>query len=109
MSAHRFGIRPPERRDAGFAGSWLLALVLLVPVQVVSLVSFDESGLDTHVPDLVFMAVVPAVVLAGVPTLVAARIYSRRTAFAVAVVSLVVFTPLAAVTMGFYRLCGPGC
>lgn len=98
-----------DLHDAGFALAWLLALVLLIPVQLTSMILFDSTGLDTVAPDLVFMAVVPAVVLALLPALVARRLYTRRTTRATAAVAVAAFALVAAYTMGFYGMCGPGC
>lgn len=98
-----------DRRDLGFLVAWLLALALLVPAQLASLILFDSTGLDVFTPDLVFTAVVPALALASLPTVVARRFYPRRTVLATVVVSSAVFALLAAYAMGFYGMCGPGC
>lgn len=96
-------------RDTGFVLAWILALVLLIPIQLASMIGFDEMGLDTLTPDFVFMAVVPALILTAFPTLVARRLYARRTTRLIAVVAFVVFTAVNAYTTQFYGLCGPNC
>jgi hypothetical protein len=98
-----------DRRAAFFALAWLLAGVLTVPVQLASIVAFDATGLDGAVPDPVFVVVVPALVLAGVPTGVARRVYGRRVAGVTAVVAIALLVLVTAYTMQFYGMCGPGC
>lgn len=96
--------------DLGFALAALLALVLLVPTQLASMILFDSTGLDVLVPDVVFMVVVPAAAVALVPSLAAHRLYARRTARTTAAVAFVAAAIVAAYTMQFYGMCGgPGC
>lgn len=95
--------------DLGFALAAILALVLLVPAQLASLILFDATGLDVLVPDFVFMTVVPALAVACLPTVAAWRLYSPRTARTTAAVAFVATALVAAYTTQFYGMCGPGC
>ena len=109
MTLQRPAVRTPTRYDLPYALAWLLALVLLVPTQLASLILFDSTGLDVATPDLVFMAVVPAVALALLPTLVARRRHARRSTRITAVVAFAAFALVAAYTTQFFGTCGPGC
>ncbi|WP_247001767.1 hypothetical protein [Halosolutus gelatinilyticus] len=109
MSSQHSFIDDVGLRDTGFALAWLLALVFLIPIQLASMIGFDETGLDTLSPDFVFMAVVPALILTLFPTLVARHLYTRGTTRIIAIVAFVVFTAVAAYTSQFYGLCGPNC
>lgn len=103
-------LRRPTRRDAGFAVAWLLAVVLLVPVQLASMILFDATGLDVHAPDLVFVAGVPALVLAPLPGLAARRLYGRRSGRTAVVVAVAAVAVASAYLSRFYGVCGgPGC
>ena len=108
MSLHR-ALTGLELVDLGFVLAALFTLVLLVPTQLASMILFDSTGLDVLVPDVVFMAVVPALAVAPLPTLVAGRLSSRRTTRATAVVAVVAAAIAAAYTTQFYGTCGPGC
>lgn len=109
MTLQRFLIREFNLQDAGFSLAWILALVLLLPVQLASIIVFDSTGLDTIVPDLVFTVVVPAVVLTVAPTGIASRLYTPRATHATAAVAFVAFALIAAYTVQFYGMCGLGC
>lgn len=98
-----------DRRDIVFAVGWVLAAIFFIPVQIAAMILFDSTGVDTLVPDLFFMAVVPAIVLALIPTLIARSHYTRRMTRGTAVIAFAVFTLIAAYTMQFYGMCGPGC
>ena len=95
--------------DLAFALTTLLALVLLVPAQLASMILFDSTGLDVLVPDFVFMAVVPALAVALLPAIAAWRLYSPRTTRATAAVAFLAAALVAAYTTQFYGMCGPGC
>ena len=110
MSLKRPPLRSPTRHDLPYALAWLLAVALLVPVQLASLILFDSTGLDVHTPYPVFMAVVPALALAVLPTAVAHRKYGPRGTRVTAAVSFAAFALLTVYTMDFYGTCGgPGC
>lgn len=109
MSSQQSFIKNIELRDSGFALVWFLALVLLIPIQLASMIGFDETGLDTLAPSFVFMAIVPALILTLFPTLVARRLYTSRTTRTTAIVAFVIFTAIAAYTTQFYGVCGPNC
>lgn len=109
MVLHRSPVDRLELQDVGFALTWGLTLVLLIPVQLVSMIVFDSTGLDALSPVGVFMILVPTLLLAVLPTLVAGRLYSQRTALVTAGVAVVVFALVTAYTMGLYGVCGPTC
>lgn len=99
-----------DLEDLGFVLAALLALVLLVPAQLASIILFDSTGLDVLAPDMVFVAVVPALAVAAFPTLVARRLYSGRTTRATAAVAFAASALLATYAGQFYGMCGgPGC
>ena len=105
---HRL-LRTPTLQDVAFAVAWLLSVVLLLPTQLASMILFDSTGLDVPTPDLAFMAVVPALALALLPTFAAHHIYTRRITFATGAVAFATFVLVAAYTMHFFGTCGPGC
>lgn len=109
MPSHQSVIDNIGLREISFALAWVLAFVLLIPIQLASMIGFDETGLDTLTPDFVFMAVVPALILTVFPTLVARRLYARGTTRVIAVVAFAVFTAVTAYTSQFYGICGPNC
>ncbi|HKJ58219.1 MAG TPA: hypothetical protein VKA37_03245 [Halobacteriales archaeon] len=108
MSLHRT-LTGLELVDLGIVLTALLALVLLVPTQLGSLILFDSTGLDVLVPDVVFMTVVPALAVALLPTVAARRLYPPRATRAVATIAFVAAAIVAAYTSQFYGMCGPGC
>lgn len=96
--------------DVGFAVFVLLVIALLLPVQIGSMILFDTTGLDTQVPDVVFMALVPAAAIAALIGLPAWWRYSKRTALAIGSGVFVVCTLVATYLAQFYGVCGgPGC
>ncbi len=109
MSSKQLSINDVRVQDAGFALAGLLSLAFLIPVQLVSMISFDATGLDTVTPSFIFMIVVPAVLLSSVLTLVARCLYTGRTTRFIAVVVFVSFTATTAYITQFYGVCGPNC
>lgn len=96
--------------DVGFAVFGLLAVGQVLPAQLASLIAFDSTGLDTLVPDLVFMALVPATAIAALIGLPAWWRYSGRTALAIGTAAFVFCALVAAYLAQFYGMCGgPGC
>lgn len=98
----------PSRR-VGLAAACVLALFLILPVQLATIIAFDETGLDAAVPDLVFVAIVPALVVATVPAYVAYRLYSARAGRTTLAAVFLATALLATYLQGIYGLCGPGC
>lgn len=97
-------------RDAGFGVLALVSAALLIPAQLVSMIAFDSTGLDTVTPDLVFMAVLPALAVTLLPALVAHRLYTRDMTLASTGGILVLYTLIAAYLIQFYGMCGgPSC
>ena len=109
MALKRPAVRTPVPGDLPYALAWLLSVLLLIPTQLASLILFDSTGLDVPTPYPVFMAVVPAIALALLPTLAARYLYTRRSTRITAAVAFVAFALAAAYTMQFYGTCGPGC
>lgn len=96
--------------DVGFAVLVLFAVALLLPAQIGSMILFDSTGLDTLVPDLVFMAVVPAVAIAAVVGLATWWRYTTRTGLWIGTGAFLLCSLVAAYLAQFYGLCGgPGC
>lgn len=95
--------------DAAFGVLVVVSLALTVVAQLAWILAFDMTGLDALVPDPVFTVVGPALLVALVPTAVAAARYSRRTAAAVGAAIVAAAIVVAAYTVRLYALCGPGC
>lgn len=103
----RFGI---TLRDVGFGVLILIFTALIIPVQLGTMILFDSMGLDTVAPDIVFMALLPAIILTFVPAVVAHGIYARDRALLGAGGLFLTYTIIAAYMMGFYGMCGgPTC
>lgn len=96
--------------DAAYALAWLLAFALVLPVQLLSMILFDSTGLDVLVPPFGFMVVVPALVAALLPTLLARLFYTPKTTRLSAGVAFVACAAIAWQLLQFYGMCGgPGC
>lgn len=96
--------------DVVFAVFSLLVVGLVLPAQLASLIAFDSTGIDTLVPDLVFMTLVPAAAIATLIGLPAWWRYSARTALAITTAAFVFCSLVAAYLTRFYGMCGgPGC
>lgn len=110
MLDHEVGGFELALRDVGFAALALAVAALVVPVQLASMIVFDSTGLDTVVPDVVFMGIVPALVVVLVPGTIAYRLYGRMRALVVAGGLLLAYSALGTYLMGFYGVCGgPTC
>ena len=109
MAAHDSSTVDLGLPDVAFVVLALLSVALAVVAQLLWILGFDMTGLDAFAPDVVFTVVGPAVSVALVPTAIAAVRYSRRTAAAVGAGVLAAALAVAAFTVRFYALCGPGC
>jgi len=109
MAAHDSSGLDVGLPDVAFGVLTLVSIALAVVAQLLWILAFDMTGLDTFAPDPVFTVVGPALSVALVPAAVAAVRYSRRTAAAVGVGVLAAALAVAAFTVRLYALCGPGC
>lgn len=102
--------RHVDARDVGFGVVCLLSVSLILPVQLVSMIVFDSTGLDVFFPPLVFMSLVPALVLSSIPALLAYRQYGANAARLTLAFVFLVAALAGAYLVQFYGLCGgPGC
>ena len=105
MSTRR-STREFEFRDAGYVLAWILGFALVVPVQTASMILFDMTGLDAAVPDLVFLLLVPAAVLALLPTLAARSAYCGKATGITAGVAFVAFALANDYVAPLWTTCG---
>ena len=104
LSAGDVGIR-----DVGFGIVVVAAVALTLVAQLLSMIVFDSTGLDVYAPDAVFMNIVPALVLALVPAVVASRLYGRRGGIAAGAVVFATVLAVSTYTADFFALCGARC
>ena len=109
MPALPASIRELGLRDVGFGIASLLGFVGTIFAQLAWMILFDSTGLDTVTPVPVFMVLVPALTIGLGIGLLASRLYSRRTTLLATGAIVLASGLLAAFTIDFYRLCGPGC
>lgn len=88
----------------------IVCIALIIPVQVISMITFDSTALDTIVTPVVFMGVIPAGVIALIPAVLGLRRYSRTTALGWSAGLFLAYLFLAVYLMQFYGACGgPPC
>jgi len=90
--------------DAIYVVVALGSFVLLVPVQVVSMIVFDATGLDAVVPTVAFMALIPAGLVTLLPLAVTTRNATRARAIGAAGGLFVAYIVVAVHLLQFYAL-----
>jgi hypothetical protein len=109
MAADSTSRRNMGIRDLGLGLLGLVSVALTLIAQFASMVLFDSTGLDAYAPDLLFMHVLPALVVALVPAVAARYLYTQKASLVAGGVVFVVSAVASTFTVQFFMLCGPGC
>lgn len=109
MSAHSTSRRNIGVRDFGLGLLSLLSVALTLIAQFVWMMIFDSSGLDVYAPDMLFMHILPALMVALIPAVAARYLYTQKASFITGGIVFVASAILSTFTIQFFMMCGPGC